>query len=401
MDFLADYMAYTDGVPSPEIYRKWSAIMGLSGALERRCWTYSARLQVYPNIYVFLVGSPAVGKTVAINPVAQLWTDTPKLHVAPHNLTRASLVDALLRSSRDFFTANGLYDYHSMLIPCRELGVFVSTYDLSFLSVLNDVYDNPPSYREERRSLEGRQPDISNPHLTLIAAAQPDFLAAILPEEAWGQGFMSRIIMVFAGVPIVLDDPFDETPTDSIAYRRLLDHLTALSEVYGQFSWSEPAKADFKQWYRHGFPPKPDHIRLQHYCSRRVLHIIKLAMLSSAARSTDLQIAQEDMDRAREWLLEAENTMPDIFRAMMSRSDAQTLRDLHYALWRIWMVKPIPEREPIPDSIPYEWLSERVPSERVWSIMQIAERSGLLKKTPFGWIPRPIQELNGSAFLKD
>lgn len=401
MDWVTSFLNFTERTPSPAVLRRWAAIAGISGALERRVWTYSAGKNVYPNLYVFLVAAPAVGKTVAIDPVGRLWTETKKLHVAPNNLTRAALVDALNRSSRDFLTKSGLYDYHSLLVPCRELGVLISSYDLSFLSILNDIYDNPPSYREERRMLEGRQIDIINPHITLLAAAQPDFLAAVLPEEAWGQGFMSRVIMIFSATPRALADPFDETPEDTGLHHSLLDHIEALGECYGGFVWHPAAKADFSQWYRHGFPPKPDHIRLQHYASRRVIHVMKLAMCSSASRGTTLVLTPEDMDRARAWLLDAEGTMPDVFRAMMSRSDVQTLRELHFYMWRAWMVLPPDQRKPIPDGVPWEWLAERVPSERVSHILGIAEKSGLLKKTPHGWTPRPITEVNGSAFLKE
>lgn len=402
MTWIGDFLRFTDGQPSPQILRKWAGITAVSGALERRVWTYTAGKKVNPNIYVFLVASPAVGKTVAIDPVGRLWTDVPNLNVAPNNLTRASLVDALVRASRDFLTKDGLFDYHSLLIPCRELGVLISSYDLSFLSILNDIYDNPPSYSETRRSLEGRQPYVEKPHITMLAAAQPDFLAAVMPEEAWGQGFMSRIIMIFSGTPRLLEDPFDESPEDSELYHTLLDRLVALGDTYGAFAWHPAAKADFSQWYRHGFPPRPDHIRLQHYVSRRVIHVMKLAMISSAARGTSLVLTPEDMDQARDWLIDAERTMPDVFRAMMSRSDIQTLRELHYSMWRMWMVLPPDKRQPIPDDVPYAWLAERVPSERILHILGIAEKSGLLKrKAPYGWEPRPITEVNGSAFLKE
>lgn len=401
MSWIDQFLAFTEGSPSPQILRKWAGICAVSGALERRVWTYSAGKETYPNLYVFLVASPAVGKTIAINPVGRFWNEVPKLHVAANNFTKAALVDALLRSSRDFLTPKGLYDYHSLLIPCRELGVLISTYDLEFLSVLNDVYDNPPNFREERRSLEGRQPDISNPHITLLAAAQPDFLATVLPEEAWGHGFMSRIIMVFSATPRVLENPFDETPEDEALHRKLLEHLTCLSTVYGAFAWNTAAKADYVQWYRHGFPPKPEHIRLQHYSGRRVIHIQKLAMIASASRSSDLTITQADIDQARDWIIEAERTMPDIFRAMMSRSDTQTLREFHHAMWRMWMVVPPDKRQPLPESVPYEWLKDRLPSERIVHVLGIAEKSGLIRHVATGWVPKPITEVNGTAFLKE
>src|SRR5882724_11244346 len=201
-DWLDQYMSYTDGITSPEIYRLWSGISAIAGALERRVWVETSRGVLYPNMFCLLVGPPGVGKSNAISIVEELWYSSKKFKVAPNNVTKAALVDALLEADRKIILPNGggLVEYHCLLTSSSEFGVLVPAHDLEFLSVLNYIYDNPKVYRENRRSLN-KNIEIIHPQITILAGTQPGFLASLLPEEAWSMGFTSRIIMIYAGVP--------------------------------------------------------------------------------------------------------------------------------------------------------------------------------------------------------
>ena len=64
-----------------------------------------------------------------------------------------------------------------------------------------------------------------------------------------------------------------------------------------------------------GEPPVPDHPKLIHYITRRRTHLYKLSMVASIDRSNALSLTQDDFNKALGWLIEAELTMPDIFKA--------------------------------------------------------------------------------------
>ena len=118
-------------------------------------------------------------------------------------------------------------------------------------------------------------------------------------------------------------------------------------------------------------------------------------MISSASRSGDLHVTVDDFERARDWMLTIEQTMPDVFRAMGQRSDTQVLSDLHFHLYRIWSSVALDKRKPIPESVIYDFLQSRVPSEKITRLVEVAERAGYIRKAmyPGEWIPNTLQKV--------
>ncbi len=387
-DFIDSYVTETKDVPSPEIYRLWSAITAVSGALERKVFTTGSAGPIYPNLFTILVGPPASGKTNAIKPIRDLWSRIKGLNLAPDNVTKAALIDSLSRALRTIITSTSTaLTFSAMAVPCSEFGIFFTHHDLEFLSVLNHIYDNPPSYKEERRT--AGIIEINKPYLVILAGTQPDFLSTFLPEEAWGMGFTSRLIMIYA----------DKAPPSDLFSRRevkasaLAARLLEVFEYKGEFQWTKNAVDEINAWNTAGCPPAPTHSKLFHYNGRRAVHVIKLAMISAVSRCTgELIVTVDDFERAKDWLLDAEKTMPDIFRAMGLKSDAQLIADLHYHLYRKYSSVAMDKRRPLPTSEIYEFLHTRVPSDKIARLIDVAEKTGYIRRGtyPDEWVPQLV-----------
>jgi hypothetical protein len=319
-------MEYTDGVPSPETYRQWAAVSCLAGALERRCWTRVTNSFLYPNLMVLLVGGPGVGKSMAINEAADMWTATGEFNVAPHSLTKAAFIDQLKLRARTLKIDQDTILYHSLLIPSREFGVLVTAHDLAFLNTLNDIYDCGKLFEERTRS--GGVLSIDYPHMSLLGGTQPKYLSSILPEEAWGMGFTSRIIMVYSSKRVTISLFNKITKSDSMR-AKLLSDLKEISRLAGEFRWDADAAAAVDEWHMSGCNPVPAHPRLQNYVPRRTMHCMKIAMALSVSRNSDLIITLADFLEAKELLTSAEYTMPEIFKEMTSEPDAEILAEAY------------------------------------------------------------------------
>jgi len=400
MDWITSFLDYTEGMPTPPIYRLWAGITALSGALERRVYVETAKGVVYPNLFTFLVGPPGIGKSQAIGPVTALWKRARKLHVAPDSMTKSSLVDALARSTRKIISPQSLEEYSTLLIPCSEFGVLMPKYDPDLVSSLNNLYDNPLNYREERRYLTAldKNPDIPFPQLVILAGTQPAFLSSMLPEEVWGMGFPARIIMVYSGVtPKVELFPEDATAKNQEGhFNALASAIIARSEdkVRGRFDWEPAAKVALRDWHLAGMPPIPQHSRLQYYNQRRILHTLKLCMIASFSRAIDLTVRLEDFNQARTWLLEAETTMPNAFRDMVAKSDSQVVQELHWHLWKNWGATAEERRKPFTEAQLYEFLRHRVPSDKITRILDVADKAGVIVRIAGtnNWIPKRKDE---------
>ena len=369
--WIESFVENTDGIPSPALFRKWSAIATIGGALERRVWTQTSMSAMYANMFILLVAPPGVGKTQAVRPAVDLWQKTRMLKVAPDDVTKASLLDHMAEAHQaKVYSATEYIEYHSLLIGADEFGVLVPAHDLSFMSTMNALYDNRDVYKESRR---GREGDLllTNPQVTLLAGTQPDFLASMLPPEAWGMGFMSRMIMVYAG----------SSPKPKLFGKRLKVELTELtldlkiiSDLHGEMDWTEAAQTRIVTWYEGGMLPVPGHSKLKHYLPRRILNVIKLSMISSVSRGNDLIIDEVDVSRAIDWLVEVEAIMPDIFKDMSGASDSQIIQDMHYYVYEIHTR----EKKPIHRSRVEMFLQARTPAYNVEHIIKLCVRAKIL-----------------------
>lgn len=348
-------------------------------------WTVTAGAPIYPNLYTLLVSPPGVGKSQAINVAHDMWNRVPVLKMAPDNVTKASLLDALEDSRRQILlNPTTAIEYHTMLIAASEFGVFVPAHDLEFLSALNHIYDNPSSYKEDRRTTK-KKLNISFPQLTILAGTQPQYLANLLPETAWGMGFTSRIIFVYSGEPVhvqLFGLPELHKPHRDI----LIEELDHIASLFGQYKFTPEVEDELEIWNRGGRKPAPDHGKLSHYNARRIMHILKLCMVSAISRGDNLLITKEDYIRAKAWLLEAEVFMPDIFRAMVMKSDSDLLQDLHFYMWQVYSK----EQKPIHRARLISFLQTKVPADKIYRILDVAIAGGLIQDIGEElYVPRP------------
>lgn len=384
-DWIDAFVAFTNGLPTPILFRRWAGIAAVAGALERKVFMRSMQKNLFANMFILLVAPPGVGKTVIITEVEALWQELSNHYIAPTSMTKAGMLDTLAASKRTIVRPGEeppITTFHSLLIPAPEFGVLVPAYDLEFMNNLNDLYDCRTSYMERIRS----RPEplkIENPQLHLLAGTQPQYLSHLLPEVAWGQGFCSRTILIYSGDNVrgrLFNEDDRPDPT------RLTHDLKHIGDLFGQIRWNPDAAAAIEAWHAGGGEPQPTHAKLQNYNPRRTLHLLKLSIVSSVSRASDLVVRLEDYQRALDWLTEAEEFMPDIFKAMGGGGDSAILEDTWHYLWSMWAR----DRKPIAESHILAFISDRAPAHSVEKIFQILEKTGKIKQGGVDGLMRPI-----------
>jgi len=377
VDFVDQFVKFTEERPSPEIFRKWAAITTLSGALEKRVWTMTKAGPQFANLYVMLVAPPGVGKSQAINPAEQLLKSTKKYQIAPNSVTAASFIDALARAHRTVLLPdNKILQYHHIFVYAAELGVFLNAHDLGFLSIINELFDHKDSYREERRHSLKDPIDIPKPMTTLLVGSQPGFLATLLPDAAWTMGWTSRMLMVYSStapdVPL-----FGEYKNQDKLMSGLVKKLDEVADYYGEMKWDQSAIAEMERWRKDGWAPVPDHPKLANYLPRRgTIFTVKLAMIAAMSRGETLAIRLQDVERARSWLLEIESLMPCIFRDMIMRSDDQVIEEVFQYSFEIYLK----HRTPLASAQILRFLAQRTPAEKAERILSLMEKSGIFER---------------------
>lgn len=378
-------MEYSKGAQSNDPFRLWTAIGMVAGALERKVWIKSQGASIYPNLYIFLVGPPGVGKTRPLNMANEVWremagTESTTHHLARVSLTKAALMDQLASATR---VIGAHESFNALMIPSMELGALIPNYDPDFLNALTYLYDGI-KYDEQRRG----KPDaliIERPVVNLIGCTTPSFLNNTMPIGAWDQGFLSRVIIVYSSETEVQRLHLnEESPGETGDLRQSLTHdIKEIGSRYGKIMFSREAAEAVEEWNDNDrLKTAPTHPRLQHYNTRRPIHLLKLCMIAAADAGHE-SITLEDVYSAAGWIASVEANMGDVFVAMNTGGDAAVMNECWH--WSLSKYIRDAAREPLPYSIFHHFLSTKVPAQSIQRVIEEMIRCGMLNRSKDGY----------------
>lgn len=372
-DWIAAFEEYTSMLATPPIFRRWAGISLAAAAMERKTWIETSVGILYPNLYIFLVGPPAVGKTVLTSLIWRMMKQLKDHKVAASSVTRATIIEELAEAQRFKSVPNeGAIEYNSLYVVSNELGVLLPEYGMEFMSKLTDIYDCHP-YSERRRNTK-HNADIKRPQINLIAATQPGYLSTILPEVAWEQGFLSRTILVYSG-EVVRSSLFSRTAADVALWEKLITDLKAIGNMWGEFRFTPEAAKLIDAFYMTEHKrTAPMHPKLQNYNTRRPAHILKLMQVASATTREDFVIDVDHYHQALDWLIEAESSSPEIFKAMSTGGDNSIMKDAWYYIYKA----NVETGKAVPEDRLVAYLGQRVPAEKIRWIIDVMKNAKLL-----------------------
>lgn len=112
--WIGKFCNFTDPLPTPDIFKLWSGVSCVMGALERRCWIRVLGNTTYASSYIILVAPPGVGKSMIVREVSKFWLATGTLKIGPDAATKAAMVDALAAAQRSYKDGTELVSFHSL-----------------------------------------------------------------------------------------------------------------------------------------------------------------------------------------------------------------------------------------------------------------------------------------------
>lgn len=336
--YLNNYLRMVEDTESPRIFHIWSAIFAMSCALGRRCWLPFGAFDLYPNHYILLVGTPGTRKSTSANQSKHIIRKSTGVRFAPTDTggQRQGLMSALLGKQeyeREFFNASAVKevaggimsltdmeeislgsdeeeakfvdhaDRHHIAVIASEFSRLIGQNNLNMLDFLGEVYDG------SEITYQTKQSDIiiKNPLINMLACTTPVSIANSLPPAAGGQGFLSRIILVYGARKYKMV-PRPEAPDPDLVnlVRESIDD--AYHQLSGAFTETRDARSYSESLY--GYALDISDSRFGYYNERRYTHLIKLAMCLAAARGS-LEIVRDDYEESHRILRATERGMPD------------------------------------------------------------------------------------------
>jgi hypothetical protein len=265
--FVTDYVNCMRGMESPTIMGLWGALWTLSSALSRDAWLKWYPKPMWPNLYVIVVAPPALcRKSTALDIGASLLTEFTALLPSPpaafakqqNIITSKATSDGILGdikpqsrmfTSRDQTLVQSIRRGSKATFAISELPTFLGKqqYNQSLISLLLDLYDCK-DYDSELTRGRGREP-FENIYATLMGAITPDGLHDSIPAEAFGGGFMSRVISVYETIPTKIYSRPRVIPGYPIT-KDLVPKLAWIAHhCQGEYDLSPEADAMYDAWY--------------------------------------------------------------------------------------------------------------------------------------------------------
>lgn len=314
-DFLNSYMEFTDESEAAVLFRKWVGISLVSSCLQRKTWM-SWETDIYPNLYVVLVGSSGCRKGTAMFPGRKLLQEVG-ITVSPESTTREALIEVLTDINMPYtdprFPNDAMGTHNSLTIYSTELSVFLRYDDRDLMSALTNWFDceDPWRYLTKSRGWE----EINKVWVTLVGATTPELIQVNLPQDAIGGGLTSRIIFIHSRPPSK-PIPFPPNPFDNVeAVEKIKNQMFRMLAMEGPFEVTDEYRNLYGPWYVDTFSdnPFPNCKQLDPYLTRRSLHLRKLSMICCASRTNDMILKGEDFTKALDLLQEAERFMSSTF----------------------------------------------------------------------------------------
>lgn len=348
-DFVKAHIDFTNGREGDPLYHKWAAMSCVSAALERRVWLDrgNAGGLFYPNMYVFLIGPSANGKTYAaelavdhVKRIKKLSGGRSSICFTADKLTPAVLAEQLGEAQQPFNHKSASIIQSPLFAFSGELAVYLN--DIGGGSLIPDLlryYDpggGPDMNIFRKRTVSKGTIEIKNPSVVLLGCTVPDHIRKVL-MEASGYGLVSRTLFVVTHENSrIISDP---KPEDDVLKKNLAMTLTHIhTSLTGEFRESKSATTAYRSWYvpfRGWFDKNRKGLsRIQEeYYGRKKVHIFKVAMCLSASRTDDLELRGEHIEEAIHLLDELEVSMFSITGNLDQKDDYYTRLERFYYLF--------------------------------------------------------------------
>ncbi len=322
--FLTDFVAATRGSESPTQLALWSAIFTVSTLLKRDAYLHWYPSPLYPNMFIVMIAPPRICAKSTIARVADEvligfpdYIENLKLKSSkriPIIRSKATpegismMLKPTVSSEINEETQKVLMierDSHLCII-ISELSTLMNKklYNQGLIGKLTDLYDCKDT---DSDVTQGRGEQIfKNIYVTLLGATTIDGLRDAIPEEAFGDGFMSRVILVNQPTSTrSYPTPFN---IPEISLNDLQKRAAFIAEhALGEYRMNEEAYEWYKNFYikyklnLFGLAKEQNIIGKMIY--RYDINLLKLALIIHISTyTTDYEITIQDLKDAKKIL---------------------------------------------------------------------------------------------------
>lgn len=217
-----------------------------------------------------------------------------------------------------------------VFIVAPEFNTFMPRGDLDFLGDLGELWDwdEPKSYWKFRLK-NSKQVHIFQPTISILGGNTHAGFQEMFPPQSLGQGFLSRIILVYSE-PSGKKITFPKEPSQATRDALLKTLIQIKDKVAGQATIDAQAQTALDMIYRSWHELEDQ--RFKHYSTRRFTHLLKLCLICAASRiSTTVNMS--DVLLANSLLTFTERDMPKALGEFGKSRNSEAANKIMQALY--------------------------------------------------------------------
>jgi len=333
-NFIQEYMNYSAFSEAPERFHFWTAVSAVAGALQRKVWIDMGYFEWTPNFYIVFVAPPGI---VAKSSTSAIGMDLLKkvegINFGPDSVTWQALAQSLAGCvvPTDIPGEEEPFRHSSITIVSSEFGTLFDPSDREMVDLMVSLWDGKRGDWTKATKTQGDD-IIESPWINLIACTTPSWIEGFFPEYMIGGGFTSRTIFVYGDTKRhLVAYPSQHIPGNfEETQGKLVEDLTEISKITGAFTLTPEAFKYGEQWYSDHFEETHEHLesdRFGGYLARKQTHVHKLAIVLSAAESSDRIITAAHIANANEIITALEYDMPKVFHRIGTTDAGRILRE--------------------------------------------------------------------------
>jgi len=315
--------AFTDTMQDgfvPNQFYLWSSISLIASVLERKVWIPWGKDKFYPNMYIFLVSKPGIGKSSAMRPVQSLLYRMNEsygtaIRILPNKVTEPVLFD-LLKEKEYFQYNNTQYPHTSALFYASEASTCFNDPYGGFAQTITALYDGDTI---SKSTVYRGTVMVENPCLNLLAGCTFDYLNKLLTTEGIMGGFASRITYVVHNDIVQRRSVWGGEQETNVEETKLLNLTSDLYEIHrmvGPFTAEDQVKTRWQEWFdTHDMQiQQTENEKLGALMIRKSTAMRKLPMILSAAERSDRVITLSHWEAALKMMDIIESKIPGMLR---------------------------------------------------------------------------------------
>jgi len=315
------YFTYVTDTEPPLVFHRWSALTSLGAFLGRQYYLPFGEFNIYPNMYVMLIGDPGTRKSTAIKLAKRILSSAGYTTFNAEQTSKEKFLldlEGLTDDEGVVKDADGVMKTlfgesmagsspKEVFVAADEFNDFIGQGNLDFMSLLGSLWDwDDPINPFRKRLKNSKSVAIYQPTISILGGNTHAGFAEAFPPQALGQGFLSRLLLIY-GERTDKRIAWPIRPPADVKEGLINDFLEIKNKVVGEASISDKARSMLETIYR-TFEPLSD-FRFKHYSTRRHTHLLKLVLLCAASnKRTDIRA--EDVLLAHSLLCFTEHYMP-------------------------------------------------------------------------------------------